>query len=113
MLQGTDGGFTGMPPTLVADVDRAPGVEAAGGIKFGSLRVGEKNVPVTAPDATLMNDDLVRIDAVDSGEPVRDPGPGRVYLTDSTATELGLKATRRRSTSSGSSRAPPPRSAGW
>lgn len=91
VLQGSDGGFTGMPPTLVPDVERAPGVQAAGGIKFGSLRVGEKNVPVTAPDAALMNDDLVRIDAVDSGDAVRDPGPGRVYLTDSTAGDLGLK----------------------
>lgn len=91
VLQGTDGGFTGMPPTLVADVDRAPGVKAAGGIKFGSLRVGDKTAPVTAPDAVLMNDDLVRIDRVDSGEPVRDPGRGRVYLTDSTASDLGLK----------------------
>jgi putative ABC transport system permease protein len=91
VLQGTDGGFTGMPPTLVADVDRAPGVEAAGGIKFGSLRIGDKTAPVTAPDAVLMNDDLVRIDDIDSGEPVRDPGPGKVYLTDGTASDLGLK----------------------
>jgi putative ABC transport system permease protein len=92
VLQGTNGGFTGMPRTLVADVDRAPGVQAAGGITFGSLRVGDKTAPVTAPDAVLMNDDLVRIDDVVSGEPVPDPGPGRVYLTDSTASDLGLKA---------------------
>lgn len=97
VLQGTDGGFTGMPPTVVADVDRASGVAGAGAIKFGSLRVGDKTVPVTAPDAVLMNDDLVRIDrsgadpAAPAGEPVRDPGRGRVYLTDDTASELGLR----------------------
>ncbi len=96
VLQGTDGGFTGMPPTLAADVGRAPGVRAAGGIMFGSLRVGDQTVPVTAPDAALMNDGLVRIDRSDAdptgpaGEPARDPGPGRVYLTDGTAGDLGL-----------------------
>lgn len=96
VLQGSNGGFTGMPPTLVADVDRASGVQAAGGIKFGSLRVGDQTVPVTAPDATLIDGDLVRIDRsaqdpAGAGDPVRDPGPGRVYLTDDTATDLGLK----------------------
>ncbi len=96
VLQGSDGGFTPLPRTVVADAAKAPGASAAGGIKFGELRVGDRTVPVTAPDAVLLDDRLVRVDRSDAdagqpaGEPVRDPGPGRVYLTDDTASDLRL-----------------------
>ncbi|MFA4929764.1 MAG: FtsX-like permease family protein [Patulibacter sp.] len=92
VLQGSDGGLSALPRTVIADAARTNGTAAAGGISFGELRVGRQTVPVTAPDAVLLNDDLVRVDRVDDGQPVRDPGAGRVYLTDAVAGDLGLKA---------------------
>lgn len=97
VLQGSDGGFSAMPRTVIADASRTNGTAAAGGISFGQLRVGEQTVPVTAPDAVLLNDELVRVDPAEGypalpgpSGPVRDPGAGRVYLTDAVAGDLGL-----------------------
>lgn len=92
VLQGTNGGMSTLPPTVVADAADAPGTRAAGGINIGELQVGDQTVPVTAPDAILLDDELVRVDGIDDGRPVRDPGPGRVYLTDAVAGDLGLGA---------------------
>ncbi|MBF6621859.1 MAG: ABC transporter permease [Patulibacter sp.] len=93
VLQAGDGGFSGMPRSVIADAGQTNGTAAAGGIGFGELRVGEQTVPVTAPDAVLLDDGLVRIEGAEgpSGA-VRDPGVGRVYLTDATAGDLGLRA---------------------
>ncbi len=92
VLQGSDGGFSPQPRALVADAAKVDGVRAAGGISFGSLRVGDQTVPVTAPDASLLDGGLVRVDPADGGDPVRDPGEGRAYLTEDTAEKLGLGA---------------------
>jgi len=92
VIQEADGGFNGLPRTLVRAVADVPGVRHAGGVTFGAVGIDGRTTPVTAIDATALDSGLARLVRTDGGRGTGDPGVGRAYLTDGTADDLGRGA---------------------
>jgi putative ABC transport system permease protein len=92
VVQAGDGSFSDLPTSIVAAARRAPGVRAAGGVSFGRVAVGGRTTSATVFDREALSAGLARLQRADDGARVGDPGPGRVYVTEDTAHDLGLRA---------------------
>ncbi|MEV4421220.1 FtsX-like permease family protein [Patulibacter sp. NPDC049589] len=93
VVQASDGSFSGLPSSVVGAIRRAPGVEAAGGVGFGRVRVAGRNASLTVFDAEALESGLVRLKRTDGGGSGRvgDPGLDRAYVTDTVAGDLGAR----------------------
>ena len=93
VVQVADGSFSGLPTSVTGAIRRAPGVEAAGAVGFGRIAVAGRRVSLTVFDPEALDAGLARLRRTDGGAgPVRDPGPGRAYVTDTVAGEIGARA---------------------
>lgn len=94
VVQVADGSFTGLPASVTGAIRRAPGVEAAGAVGFGRIAVAGRRVSLTVFDPDALDEGLARLRRTDGGGsgPVGDPGPGRAYVTDTVAGEIGARA---------------------
>ena len=92
VVQEADGGFDGLPRSIVTAIREVPGVRAAGAATFGAVGAGGRTVPLTGIDAAALDRGLARLERTDGGRGTGDPGDGRAYLTDGTADDLDLAA---------------------
>jgi putative ABC transport system permease protein len=92
VVQPSDGAFVDLPSSLVPAVRSAPGVDAVAGVSFGRVAVDGRNASATIFDAEALSGGLARIQRADDGRRVGDPGRDRVYVTEDTAKDLGIRA---------------------
>jgi putative ABC transport system permease protein len=94
VVQATGGSFSGVPTSIVGAIQRATGVESAGGVGFSRIAVGGRRVSLTIFDAEALRSGLVRLQRTDGGGTAGDPGVGRAYVTDTVAASIGARAGR-------------------